>query len=394
MGETGGARAGAFLIRGGMVYDPAAGAARRADILTRGAVIERIAPGIPPEAGAAVIDAAGKTAYPGFIDGHSHIGTLFQFPDSDECNECSNPATPALRITDAFDCCDPCLLQNARAGVTTAMITPGSGNAVCGKAAVVKTWAPGAEAMIAREYAALKIAFGENPKSVYMPLKRLPMSRMGTASVVSGYLERARRYAEKREAGGDADFEYEPALPVLRGEIPLKIHCHRADDILTAIRIAKRFGVRFTLDHCTEGHLILDEIERAGAPVFLGPLFLFKTKPELRNADPFSALKYAGRGIPFSLISDHNVTDSRFLGVWAGELVKGGMSRADALRALTINPARAIGMGDRLGSLEAGKDADLFLADGDPLELRTRVTFTMIGGQAVPMGDAGEGGTV
>ena len=174
------------------------------------------------------------------------------------------------------------------------------------------------------------------------------------------------------------------ALPVLEKKVPLKIHAHRADDILTAIRIAKKYQFPFTLDHCTEGHLIIDELVEAGAPVFVGPLFMFKTKAELRNAAPYAAISYEKRGLLVSISSDHNITDSRFLPITAGELVKAGLSHAAAIRMLTINPARAIGMEDRIGSLTEGKEADLFIAGGDPLEIRTPVITTMIRGEIVP----------
>ncbi|MDR3173049.1 MAG: amidohydrolase family protein [Treponema sp.] len=372
------------VINNGLVYDIFTGLSERRDLRIEGGLIRSIASHITPGPGEEVIDAGGNTIFPGFIDGHSHIGVLFQFPDSNDCNECSNPSTQSMRVVDAFRYDDPCLLENARAGITTALITPGSGNAVCGQAAIIKTYAPRPLDMIVNDYAAFKLAFGENPKSVYMPLKRLPMSRMGTAGVVSAFFERALRYREKRVAGGEYNFDYEMALPVLEKKVPLKIHAHRADDILTAIRIAKKYQIPFTLDHCTEGYLIIDELVKAEAPIFVGPLFMFKTKAELRNADPYAAIAYEKRGLLVSIASDHNITDSRFLPVAAGELVKAGLSHAAAIRMLTINPAKAIGMDEKIGSLTEGKEADLFIAGGDPLEIRTPISMTMIGGEIVP----------
>jgi imidazolonepropionase-like amidohydrolase len=372
------------LIKNGSLYDVFTGTSNVRDIRIENGLIRTIAENLRPANEDTVIDAAGKKIFPGFIDGHSHIGVLFQFPDSNDCNECSNPSTQTMRAVDAFHYNDPCLLENAQAGITTAMITPGSGNAVCGQAAIIKTYAPRPLDMVVDSYAAFKIALGENPKSVYMPLKRLPMSRMGTAHVISSFFERAGLYRKKRENGGELDFDYEMALPVLEGKIPLKIHTHRADDILTAIRIAEKFNLRFTLDHCTEGYLILDELVRVNVPIFTGPLFMFKTKAELRNANPYAALDYEKKGLLTSIASDHNITDSRFLPVTAGELVKAGLPYDAAIRMLTINPAKAIGLEDRLGSLCEGKEADLFIAEGDPLEIRTNISMTMIHGNIVP----------
>ena len=372
------------LLKGGAAYDVIGGGYKNLDVLVEGGKIRRMGEGLATPDDTRLVDITGRFVFPGFIDAHSHIGVLFQFPDSNDCNECSSPDTRRMDIIDALRYDDPCFLENAQMGVTTAMITPGSGNVVCGQAAIVKTYAPSPFEMIVREKAAFKLALGENPKSVYMPLNRTPMSRMGTAGVITDFISRAVLYKNKRENGGEIDLDFEMFLPVLNHEICCKIHCHRADDILTAIRIMNQFGLNYTLDHCSEGHLILDELSEAGVPVIVGPLFMFKSKPEVKNSDPFQAIKLNEKGICVSISSDHNITDSRYLGMVAGQLVKKGLPYADAIRMLTINPANAIGMGDRLGSLQEGRDADLFVCDGDPLEIRTKRLMTFIGGNFVP----------
>lgn len=372
------------LIKGGYVFDVHEGQYHRSDILITDGKISAMGEELEQSGEERIVDAAGRFIFPGFIDAHSHIGTLFQFPDLNDCNECSSPSTQRMNIIDALRYDDPCLIENARMGVTTSMITPGSGNVVCGQAAIVKTYAARPFDMIAKERAAFKLALGENPKSVYRPLNRTPQSRMGTAGIITEFIQRAILYKEKREKSDEINLDYEMFLPVLNHEIGCKIHCHRADDILTAIRIMNKFGLRFTLDHCTEGYLIEDDLYEAGAPVIVGPLFMFKTKPEVGNADPYQAIRLSQKGIKVSISSDHNITDSRFLGMVAGQLVKKGLPYAEGIRMLTINPAHAIGMGERIGSLEEGKDADLFMCDGDPLEIRTKRLMTMIGGNFVP----------
>lgn len=373
-----------ILIKNGTIYNVVAGEYYKSDILIEGSTIKQISSNVNAVSDMCVVDASGKFIFPGFIDAHSHIGVLFQFPDSNDCNECSSPSTQRMRITDALRYDDPCFLENAQMGVTTAMITPGSGNVVCGQAAVVKTYAPKPFDMISEEYKAFKLAFGENPKSVYGLIGKTPMSRMGTAGIVREFISKAILYMEEREKGGKINLDYEMFLPVLKGEIPCKIHCHRADDILTAIRIMQSFGLRYTLDHCTEGYKIIDEIKECGANVIVGPLFMFKSKPELANADPYQAIKLSEKGISVSIASDHNITDSRYLGMIAGQLVKEGLPYAEAIRMLTINPARAIEMDSRIGSIEQGKEADMFMCDGDPLEIRTKRFMTIIGGNFVP----------
>lgn len=373
-----------LLLTNGTIFDVIEGVYRKADLLVQDDKIAQIAPNIEATEDMRIIDVQNRFIFPGFIDAHSHIGVLFQFPDANDCNECSNPSTQRMRIVDALRYDDPCLLENAQMGVTTVMITPGSGNVICGQAAIIKTYAERPFDMIVNDYAAFKLALGENPKSVYGPLNRMPMSRMGTASIITEFLERGLIYRDKRAAGGEINLDYEMLLPVLNREIPCKIHCHRADDILTAIRIMKKYNLRYTIDHCTEGYMIMDELASANAPVIVGPLFMFKSKPEVRNANPYQAIALNEKGIMVSVSSDHNITDSRFLGMVVGQLVKQGLPYADGIKMLTINPATALGMKDRIGSLETGKDADLFVCDGNPLEIRSNITMTMIGGKLVP----------
>ncbi len=347
--------------------------------------------------GAEVIDVTGKTVMPGMIDAHCHIGMWesgMGFEGADG-NEATNPVTPEMRAIDGINPFDQYFEEAYRAGVTCAVTGPGSANVVGGQFVAIKTYGDDVESMIVKEPIAMKAALGENPKRVYSSQKKSPTTRMANAAILRKTLLDARTYMEKKEAAGndkskmpDTDLGKEALIPVLKREIPLKIHCHRADDILTAIRISKEFDIRFTLDHCTEGYMIAEQIKRETENarldgIIIGPLFSERSKIELRNKTFESARILDEHGIEFAMMTDHPVTPLEFLPLCASVTVRDGLSEEKALKSVTINPAKILKLDDRIGSIEPGKDADIAVFAGDPLDSRTRCVLTMIDGKII-----------
>lgn len=330
-------------------------------------------------AGAEVIDAEGRLVTPGCVEGHSHIGlhgSAMRWEGLD-INEKSDPVTPHLRSIDAIEPCDEMFALALRGGVTTACTGPGSANPVGGQAVVIKLAGKRVDDMIVKFPAAMKCAFGENPKNCYgQSGGKQPQTRMATAFLIRDLLEKAKRYLEAKEAGKEPNYDakLEAMIPVMKGEIPMKAHAHRADDILTSIRIAKEYGVKLTLDHCTEGHLIAEELAAEGYPAFVGPSMCGKSKPELGKKTLETAGVLYKAGVKISIITDAPVTAQERLPLCAGMAAANGLPMEEAWRAITINPAEMLGVADRIGSLEVGKDADIVVWTADPL--------TVIGGEA------------
>ena len=330
-------------------------------------------------AGAQVIDAQGRLVTPGCIDAHCHIGL-----DNEGCgweghdyNEIVDPITPQLRAIDSINPQDEAFENAIRGGVTAACTGPGSANVVGGTFTVIKLVGKRVDNMLLKEPAAMKCAFGENPKRCYgQGSKRAPMTRMGTAALLRELLFKARRYMQEKENGKNPGFDMklEAMIPVLKGEIPLKAHAHRADDILTSIRIAKEFGVKITLDHCTDGALIADELAKEGLWAFVGPSLGNKSKIELSNKSFTTPAVLEEAGVPVCIITDAPVIPLQNLPLCAGLAANAGLSLDAAWKAITIRPAQAVGVADRVGSLEPGKDADIVIWTADPL--------TTIGGEA------------
>ena len=337
-----------------------------------------------------VIDASGLRVYPGFVDAHSHLGLdgyAVRFEGMDY-NELTDSLTPQLEAIDAFNPQDETVRMAALGGVTTVGTGPGSSNVLGGTFIAVKTAGKRVDDMIVKRKAAMKCAFGENPKFCYK--EKDNASRMSVAAKLRSMLNKTKEYIRKKEAAGDDvskqpayDDKLEALIPVVRGEIPLKAHAHRADDIFTAIRVAREAGVGLTLEHCTDGHLIADYLARENICIAVGPSLSHATKYELRNItfDTPGILSKAGCHV--SIITDAPVIPQQYLTLCAALAVKSGMDRAEALRAITINPARHLGVADRVGSLEPGKDADIVITDGDPFEIETRVLRVFINGEEV-----------
>ncbi len=339
-----------------------------------------------PKAEGQVLDVQGGLVMPGIIEAHCHMGITEEKKgmEGDDCNENVNPITPYLRAIDAINPMDAAFNDALQAGITSAMIGPGSANVVGGQFAFVKTHGRCIDDMVVKAPAAMKVAFGENPKVNYSGQGVSPSTRMATAALLREELTKAEAYREKREKNREEkDFRYECWLPVLRGEIPLKAHVHRADDILTAVRIAKEFHLRMTLDHCSEGHLIVEELKEAGYPAIVGPDMASRNKIEVQNMAFKTVGLLAENGILTAVTTDHPVSMIQFLPICAGLAVKAGMSPEEGLRSITINAAKICGVDDRVGSLAPGKDADIAVFTQNPMEVFARTLYTLINGEIV-----------
>ncbi|MBD5492262.1 MAG: amidohydrolase [Lachnospiraceae bacterium] len=338
-----------------------------------------------------VLDVQGNLVMPGIIEAHCHMGITEEKKgmEGDDCNETVDPITPQLRAIDAINPMDAAFNDALQAGITSAMIGPGSANVVGGQFVFVKTHGRCIDHMIVKAPAAMKVAFGENPKVNYSGQNKSPATRMAIAAMLREELTKAVAYQKKREKEeGEVDFRYECWLPVLRGEIPLKAHAHRADDILTAVRIAKEFHLRMTLDHCSEGHLIMEELKEAGFPAIVGPDMASRNKIEVQNMAFKTAGLLSGHGILTAITTDHPVSKIQFLPICAGLAVKAGMSPEEGLRSITINAAKICGVEERVGSLAPGKDADIAVFTGNPMEVFTRTCYTIIEGEVVHRADS------
>lgn len=334
-----------------------------------------------------ILDVKGAWVMPGLIEAHSHIGISEEKWGviADDCNEGTNPITPALRAIDALNPMDPAFHEAIAAGITSVMTGPGSANVVGGQFAFIKTRGRCVDHMLIKYPAAMKIAFGENPKTAYGAQGKYPSTRMGTAALLRKTLFEAKQYKEKKDRGelSEEDFEMENWIPVLRKEIPLKAHAHRADDILTAIRIAKEFDVDITIDHGTESHLVIDEIKESGFPVIVGPDLSSRSKLEIQNLDFKTNKILQEAGVLFSITTDHPVSLIQHLPLCAGLAVKHGLPMEEGLKAMTIYPARICRVADRVGSLKVGKDADIVVFSGNPMEIFTKTLYTVIDGEIV-----------
>ncbi|MDC7289330.1 amidohydrolase [Blautia schinkii] len=334
-----------------------------------------------------VLNVHGAWVLPGIIEAHAHIGITEEKNgiSGDDCNEQTNPVTPALRAIDAVNPMDPAFHDAIQAGITSVMAGPGSANVVGGQFVFMKTHGRCIDDMVVKQPAAMKAAFGENPKNNYGNQNICPSTRMGIAYILRRELFHAVQYKKSREQDPSTppDFELEPWIPVLNKEIPMKTHAHRADDILTAIRIAKEFDIDLTLDHCTEGHFVCDEIVKSGFPAIVGPDLTARSKIEVEYLSFKTAHVLSEAGVDVALTTDHPVSLIQYLPLCAGLAVKAGLSMEAGLKALTINPAKICRVDDRVGSLEKGKDADIAVFTGNPMEIFTKTLYTIIDGEIV-----------
>lgn len=334
-----------------------------------------------------VLDVGGAWVMPGIIESHCHIGISEEKIGmiGDDCNEGTKPVTPTLRAIDAVNPMDAAFHDAIQAGITAVMVGPGSANVVGGQFLFMKTHGRCIDDMVVQNPAAMKVAFGENPKTCYGDKDEYPATRMGVAALLRKTLFEAVQYKKDKENGSldNIDFEMEAWLPVLRKEIPLKAHAHRADDILTAIRIAKEFDLRMTIDHGTESHLIAERIKASGFPVIVGPDLTSRSKPEVQHMSFKTNRILHEHGVLFSIMTDHPVSMIQYLPLCAGLAVKQGLPMEAGLKAITINAAHICGVADKVGSLQAGKHADIAIFTGNPMEVFTETLYTMIDGQMV-----------
>lgn len=379
-----------ICIKNGTVYNAITPEGVVADILVENGKIKEIGPNLSVGADVEVIDATGKQVYPGFVEAHGHIG-LDGYGigyEGMDYNEMNDIVSPQLRGLDGVKAMDPAFPQAARAGVTSVCVGPGSANVLGGTFTTIKTVGKRSDDMVIRDAVAMKCAFGENPKRCYRD--KSDSSRMTTAFKLREALSKAKEYMEKKDAAGDdlskrpaLDMKCEALIPVLKGEMPLKAHAHATDDIFTALRIAKEFGVKITLEHVTEGHLIVDELAKENVPLAVGPSLTSASKFELRNKSWTTPGLLAKAGCQVSIITDSPVIPQEYLPLCAGLAVQAGMEPFAALQAITINAAKHAGIADRVGSLEVGKDADIVITDGCPFEVSTKVEYVLIDGVVV-----------
>jgi imidazolonepropionase-like amidohydrolase len=389
-------------ITGGRVVPVTADPVENGTVLIEDGKITAVGAGLAVPDGAQVIDAAGQWVLPGFIEVHGHVGVHEEAKGwaGSDTNEMTEPVTAQVRALDAINPADLGFRDAITGGVLAVNVNPGSGNPIGGQTVALRCWGRTVDEMLLREPSGLKSALGENPKRVYGEQGKMPSTRLGTAAVIRGAFVAAANYLAKLDAEAakpeadrkpvDRDLKLEALGRVLRREIPWRQHCHRADDIATALRIAEEFGYDLVIDHGTEAHLVADLLAARNIPVIIGPLFTSRSKVELLNRSLANPGRLAKAGVTIAITTDHPVVPIHFLVHQATLAVKEGLERDTALAALTINPARIAGIDDRLGSIEAGKDADLVLWSGDPLDVFSRAQRALIGGREIYSWNDGE----
>lgn len=371
-----------IAIKDGTIVTVKNGTIRDGVILVEGSTIREVGQDIAIPPSSTVIDAAGCYVVPGFIDAHCHVGIseeVFRIEGND-INETTDPITPYLQALDGVNLNDLAFDDAVRSGVTRLMVHPGSANVLGGQSVLLKSWSPTPMEMVYRHPWGLKAALGENPKRVYGNQNKAPKTRMANAALLREALHTASRNSEKEQLEPKDEFRQKALIRVIRREMPLWLHVHRADDILTALRIKDEFNIDMVLQHGTEAHLVADEIARRGVAVCLGPLLTNRAKVEMQEVSFRNVPLLQKAGIQFCLITDHPVIPIQYLGVCAALAVREGLDEETAIRALTWNPAHILGVDQELGSIEPGKKADIVIFDGHPLEVKSRVRQVLVDG--------------
>ncbi len=377
-----------IAITGGHIV-PIEGTPFNGTVVITDGLIEALGPDLQVPPDAEVIDASGRWVLPGFIDAHTHLGVdeAAEGWAGQDTNERTDPVTAQVRALDAINPAETGFADALTGGVTSVGVNPGSANVIGGLCVAIHTHGRTVDEMVLRSPCGVKAALGENPKRVYGEQKKMPSTRLGTAAVLRQAFVDAQNYQAKRAGAGDGfegrDLKLEALAAVLEREIPWRQHCHRADDIATAMRVADEFGYDLVIDHGTEGFLIADLIAERGVPVLIGPLLTSRSKVELRNRSLANPGRLAAAGVEISIITDHPVVPVHFLVHQATLAVKEGLDPEVALRALTINPAKVLGVADRVGSLEVGKLGDVVIWSGDPLDVMQRALQVLIAGVSV-----------
>jgi imidazolonepropionase-like amidohydrolase len=382
---------GTVAVVNGRVVPGAGPVLDRGTVLVEDGVITAVGPDVDVPSGVPTVDAAGRWVLPGFVEAHGHVGIDEEAEGwaGDDTNEMTDPNGARLRALDAINPADEGFRDALAGGVTTVVVKPGSGNPIGGQTVALKTWGRMVDEMLVKQPVSVKSALGENPKRVYGDKKQLPSTRQGVAAVIRDAFVKAQDYKARRdEAARDGkaferDNTSEVLVRVLDGELPWCQHTHRADDIATAIRLADEFGYRLVVNHATEGYLLADVLAERNIPCIVGPMFTTRSKVELRGRTLANPGRLANAGVEVAITTDHPVVPINFLVHQATLAVKEGMSREDALRSITVNPARMLGLDDRVGALEAGRDGDVVLWDGDPLDVMSRAIQVFVRGVPV-----------
>ena len=374
-----------IALTNGRLYTIDNGIIEQGTILLDGAKIAAVGTDVAIPADAQVIDVEGRIVTPGFIDAHTHIGIDEEIhqPIGDDCNEMTEPNTAELRAMDAINYRDLSFQDAVKAGITTVMITPGSANVFGGLIAVMKTAGRTYKEMLLNGEAGLKMAFGENPKRVYGEKDKTPSTRMATMAIARQGFYEAKEYLKKSEEDREFSLQTEHIAKALDGGIPVRAHAHRADDIMTAIRLRDEFHLDLVVEHCTDGHLIVDELKEAGVPVAVGPSLSNRAKVEMENVTFRTPGVLASAGIDVAIITDAPCTPIQYLPICAGMAMREGMTEEDAFKALTIVPAKILKVDDRLGSLTVGKDADVVVWNNHPMEIMGRPEMVFVNGKQI-----------
>ena len=374
-----------IALTNGRLYTIEHGVVEQGTVLMDNGKIAAVGTDVIIPADAQVIDVEGRIVTPGFIDAHTHIGIDEEIhqPIGDDCNEMTEPNTAELRAMDAINYRDLSFQDAVKAGITTVMITPGSANVFGGLVAVMKTAGKTYKEMLLNGEAGLKMAFGENPKRVYGEKDKTPSTRMATMAIARQGFYEAKEYLNKSEEDREFSLQTEHIAKALDGGIPVRAHAHRADDIMTAIRLRDEFNLDLVVEHCTDGHLIVDELKEAGVPVAVGPSLSNRAKVEMENVTFRTPGVLASAGIDVAIITDAPCTPIQYLPICAGMAMREGMTEEDAFKALTIVPAKILKVDDRLGSLTAGKDADVVVWNNHPMEIMGRPEMVFVNGKQV-----------
>ncbi|MBM7855359.1 imidazolonepropionase-like amidohydrolase [Desulfohalotomaculum tongense] len=372
-----------LAITGGTVYTITGRVLEKGTVLIEDDKITDVGVGIDIPSRCEVIDASGKLVLPGFIDAHCHVGIMEEIYslEGDDGNETTNPVTPHLRAIDAINPSDIAFTDALFAGVTAVVVTPGSANVLGGEMVALKTKGTVADRMVIKNPVGVKAALGENPKRVYGGEKKTPATRMANAALLRQTLVETINYM--RRESKERDLKYESLVPVIKRELPLRIHAHRADDIMTAVRIAEEFDIKIVIEHCTEGYKVADLLAEKKIPVIIGPIITNRAKVELQGVSLKNAAVLYQAGVKFAVMTDHPVVPVQYLSLSAALTIRAGLPEEEALRAITINPAAILGLSHRLGSLEPGKDADIVILDRPFYDIRCRVEQVFVNGRKI-----------
>lgn len=372
-----------LAITGGKIITMAGRQLEKGTVVADRGIITGVYEGVLTPPGAQIFNASGLIVMPGMIDCHSHVGIVEEIyrEEGDDSNEITGPVTPHLRAIDAVNPMDLGFRDALAGGVTTVVTGPGSANIIGGEMVAMKTFGSIVDDMIVRYPAGLKAALGENPKRSYGKDKKSPATRMASAAIIRETLVQGMEYLKKESP--ERDLKMESIGRVLRKEVPLRVHAHRADDIMTAVRIAGEFKIDLVIEHCTEGHLVASRLAEKRIPAVIGPVITNRAKVEMQGLTLETARVLADSGVLFAIMTDHPVVPVQYLATSAALAVKGGLSEENALRSVTINAARILGLENRIGSIEPGKDADIVILDRHPLDLSSRVVQVFVNGEKV-----------